>query len=80
MQASAQLHARLDVEVPIRCIFEFPTLQRFAAQLDELRRTRLLERIAQGGQDIEELLASVTAMPEGRVQELLRGFATEGKL
>jgi amino acid adenylation domain-containing protein len=80
MQAIAHLHSRLRVEVPIRLIFEFPTLQRFAAHLDELRCVRLLDRIAEGGEEMQELLESVTAMPESQAQELLRRFALEGKL
>jgi amino acid adenylation domain-containing protein len=70
-QVAARVRAALSVEMPIRLLFEHPTIEGLAAELETLRQSRMLERIGHGGNDIEELLATVASIPDGRVMELL---------
>lgn len=72
MQAVVRARSLLLIDVPMRLLFEFPTVEQFAAQLDELRRASLLDDIEAGGGEMEELLEMVAAMPESEVQELMR--------
>jgi amino acid adenylation domain-containing protein len=71
MQAVVRIRSILSVDVPMRLLFESPTLRQLCAEVEELRSTRLLRSIADGGEKIESLLAKVTEMSECQVQELL---------
>ncbi len=71
MQLTARLQSSLWAEVPIRSVFEFPTLQDLAREVGVRRDARLADAIADGGADLNELLATVASMPEARVKELL---------
>jgi acyl carrier protein len=76
-QAVARISSSLSMELPVRLIFEFPTIGKFSAQVDELRQTRLLNKIEGGGNDIEELLGRVASMSASKVQELMRELRRE---
>ena len=71
-QVIVRIRSSLSIELPMRLLFEFPTVQQLSAQVEELRQASLLDDIENGGNDMEELLESVAAMPESRVQELMR--------
>lgn len=71
MQAIARIRSALSVQVPMRLLFEFPTLRQVSAQLEDMRQSRLGESISDGGGDIRELLESVASMPEDQVQRMM---------
>jgi amino acid adenylation domain-containing protein len=72
MAVVTRIGSLLSIEMPMRLLFEFPTIKQLSAQLDDLRRDNLLDDIESGENEIEELLESVSSMPESRVQELIR--------
>jgi amino acid adenylation domain-containing protein len=76
MQVVVRIRSTLSLDVPMRLLFEFPALERLAGQLDDLRHASLLDDIEDGGDDMEELLASVAAMPESEVRERVRELQT----
>jgi amino acid adenylation domain-containing protein len=80
MQAASRLQARHGVEMPIRLLFEHATVRQLAEQIESLRRAPRHPSLGTPADDVDELLAAVAAMPESRVQELLREMATEGRL
>src|SRR6185436_4711357 len=79
MQASARLESRWPIDVPIRSIFDYPSLSDLAAHIEELRSSLLLDRIAAGGDEIEDLVETLASIPEGRARELLRNSGVEGR-
>jgi syringomycin synthetase protein SyrE len=79
MQVLARIDSRWSIEVPIQAIFESPMLSEFAARIEELRSSHLLDRIAAGGAEVENLLETLASMPESRAQELLQSTAMEEK-
>jgi amino acid adenylation domain-containing protein len=74
MQAIARLRSVLSMDVPVRAVFEGPSVRLLAARLIELKKARLRERLAARGGDTENL-ASVLGLFEnagekgGRVYE-----------
>ena len=80
MQAAARIQAALCVEIPVRAVFEWPTLKELAEKLDELRRASLLTRVAHGGIEVEQLLDRVASMSDSCVQQLLADLTLEGRL
>jgi amino acid adenylation domain-containing protein len=75
-QLIAHVRAMLSIDLPMTVIFECPTLRELAAQVEARRQAQLLEALAQGGDSIEELLETVVALPESKVQELMREITT----
>jgi amino acid adenylation domain-containing protein len=69
-----RLGSSLSLEIPMRLLFEFPTLKALSAEIDSLRETRLLNDIAGGGSHTEELLQRLASMPESEVQEWMRNL------
>ncbi|MEP7246667.1 MAG: hypothetical protein ABI885_23715, partial [Gammaproteobacteria bacterium] len=80
MQVMARIRSSLAIDVPVRFMFQFPTLRRLSVQVDEMREARLIESIAGGGDDIDTLLERVRSMPEGKVEELVRQMTMGGRL
>jgi acyl carrier protein len=65
-QVIVRIQTSLSIEMSMRLLFEFPTIQQLGAQLDDLRQARLLEKIAHGEDDIEELLEEVASLSGAR--------------
>jgi acyl carrier protein len=80
MQVRVRIRSSLSLDVPMSSLFEFPTLRQLSAEIDALRQARLLDSLASGGKKVGELLERVAAMPESRVQELVRDLRREGRL
>jgi len=76
-QVVARIGSSLSIEMPVRLLFEFPTIKQLSAHVHDLHEARLLHEIAGGGTDIDQLLERVTSMPERKVQELLREMGME---
>ncbi len=72
MQAIARIESQWSLDIPMRSMFDCPTLSEFAAHIEELRSSQLLERVAAGGAEIEDLLETLASMPESRARELLQ--------
>jgi len=78
MQLMVRMRSSLSIDIPIRLVFEFPTLKTLSAQVDNLRQKYLLNNIAGGGRSIEELLERVNSMSDSKVQELMRELMPGG--
>jgi acyl-coenzyme A synthetase/AMP-(fatty) acid ligase/acyl carrier protein len=79
-QAVARIRSSLSIELPIRILFDFPTVKQLSAQVGDIRQARLLHKIAVGGDEIEQLLERVASMSESRVQELMTELRKGGTL
>jgi amino acid adenylation domain-containing protein len=78
-QLVVRVRAAFSAELPMRALFESPTLKGLAAQLDALLQAQLLAVLSSGGEDLEQLLERVAAMPESAVQEWVRTQAPGGQ-
>jgi amino acid adenylation domain-containing protein len=78
-RVAVRIRSSLSIEMPMRMLFEFPTIGQLSAQLDSIRKAHLLSKIACGGNEIERLLEKVTLMPESEVHELVQKLRTEGR-
>lgn len=67
MQVVTRIRSRMGTDVPIKTIFDHPTLKQLSARLEEVSSA-----------DIEQLMQSVESLPETRVEELLREMRMEG--
>lgn len=72
-----RIRASLSIEMPIRLLFEHPTIAQLAERVEELRQAHLLEEIERGGDEMDALLASLASMPESQARELVRGLRKE---
>jgi acyl carrier protein len=71
-QLIGRIRSSLSIEMPMRLLFDFPTLRQLSAQVEDLRHAGLLDDIEDGANEMEELLERVAAMPESKVQDLVR--------
>jgi acyl carrier protein len=71
-QLVVRIRSRLSVEVSMRSVFEHRALKELSHRVAELREAQRLDHIAQGGSDVQALLARVASMPESEVRELIR--------
>ena len=78
-QVSGRVQGGFSIKVPMRWLFEFPTIHRLAARVDELRHARLRDALARGTDDTAQLLAEVASMPDSEVRQLLQRLRTGGK-
>ena len=78
MQAMVRIRSALTIDLPIRMLFENPTLQQFSVKVDEAREQQLLNDIARGEADIQQLLETVTSLSESRVRELMQELSSRG--
>jgi amino acid adenylation domain-containing protein/FkbH-like protein len=79
MQLVSRMQSSSGIDMPVRLLFEFPTLHELAAQVEDLRRTHLLKAIAIGGKEVEELLEAVATMPQSKVRQLLDELTMGGR-
>ena len=79
MQAIVEVRSALSIRLPVRSLFESPTLKGFSARVDALRQERLLQSLAAGGVDLEALLQRVASMPDSEVSQRVRTLRTEGQ-
>jgi len=73
-----RIRSALTIDLPIRMLFENPTLQQFSVKVDEAREQQLLNDIARGEADIQQLLETVTSLSESRVRELMQELSSRG--
>jgi acyl carrier protein len=68
-----RVNALFSIDMPLKRLFERPTVQQFSAEVEHLRQMQLLGTIAGGESDVEELLRQVASMPEHEAeQQVLR--------
>jgi acyl carrier protein len=77
MQLLARIHAAFHLEVPMRMLFDSPTLRQLAGRVEALRLASLLERLDDEDAQTREVLARVAAMSEHEVRELLHELTME---
>jgi amino acid adenylation domain-containing protein/FkbH-like protein len=78
MQLQARIQAVLAMDVPIRALFEAPTLEAFAARIQDLRRRRLLEKLARRGIDVNDLVGRFRSMDRREIRQLLHELTVGG--
>lgn len=71
MQVVVRLQAMLPIRLPMRALFEHPTVEQLAARVDELNHEHLVEQLNGGDRELEDLLKQVTSIPDNEVQRLL---------
>lgn len=76
-QVVVRIQSQLSIEMPMRLLFEYPTVRSLAVQVEQLRQDRLLGQIEAGDAGLQEILERVTSMPESNVRELLQKLRTE---
>jgi hypothetical protein len=59
------------LEVPLSALFQFSTLRYFASRLDEIREERFIAELSGGGEEVDEFVRKVLAMPEHEIQALV---------
>jgi acyl carrier protein len=79
MQIVGRIRASLAVDLPVRFLFQFPTVRQLALQVEQLRGAERQAAVAAGTSDAEELLERVASLPESEVQELLKELRTEAR-
>jgi acyl carrier protein len=79
-QLIVRIRASFSLQVPIRTVFEAPTLRALGERIQSLQDAQLDARIAVGGGDMEKLLRRVAAMSDDAVVELTQKKRTEGRL
>jgi amino acid adenylation domain-containing protein len=72
MQVIARIRSALSVSVPVRAVFDRPSLVQLAEHLDEMRHTQLLDQLSRSSPEIEALLERVATMSEGEVRDLVK--------
>jgi amino acid adenylation domain-containing protein len=73
-QLVARIRALLSIELSMRTPFEFPVLKDLAFQVNERRQALVLQRLSEGGTDVQDLLESVASMSESTVQDAMRAL------
>lgn len=79
MQAAVRIRSALSIEVPVRMLFDAPTVEQLAARIEESSQRQLVNSIAEDSDDIEELLERVSAMSESQVEVLMQELRAEGR-
>jgi len=72
MQVVVRIRSQLSIDLPMRTLFEFPTIEQMSVRVDELRHARLVYTVTAGNADMEELLERVASMSDAQVQEFVR--------
>ena len=76
-QVVTRIGSSLSIELPLKHIFDYPTIEQLSSQVDALRHASLLTDIVDGDNGIEELLENVAAMPESAVVALMQKLSKE---
>jgi len=75
MQVVARIHGEFQVELPIRLLFECPTVQQLSPQVERSHAASQVEN-----RRLQDLLDTIDTLPDSTVQELLREFSMEGRV
>jgi amino acid adenylation domain-containing protein len=78
MQVIARIDSLLSVPMPVRALFDAPTLSALSAHIDRLRRNYLLDNLSAGESELDEFLEGLALMSDSQASELLREMKTEG--
>jgi amino acid adenylation domain-containing protein len=70
MQLIVRARSFFSVDVPIKLLFEHPTIESFGNVIHELREVNFLEKLAAENSGIQDLLDKVASMSDLKVQEL----------
>jgi hypothetical protein len=76
MQVIVRIRTRFSIRMPVRTLFELPTLSAFCGEIQALRQTQLLEALEGRETRTTELLARVQAMSESEVLALTEKLRT----
>jgi hypothetical protein len=71
-----RIRSAFTVDLPISMVFESPTIRGLASRVEEIRRKNLAGRLLQGGNELDELIESIGAMSDSKVEELMRTLTT----
>jgi amino acid adenylation domain-containing protein len=77
MQVVTRVRAAHSVEIPVKWLFESPTLAALAMRLAACRRENLIGWVSAGGEEMEELIRQISSMSEQdvgkRIEEMMGG-------
>lgn len=74
MQVVTRVRSDLSISIPLRSLFDSPTVRQLCKQMECLREEHLRAELADGGDDIDELLGSVASMSDAAARELIRNI------
>lgn len=77
MQVIVRVRSELSIDVPMRLLFEYPTIEQLSIPVEQIRQARLIGDLEAGGEELEELMNSVAGMADSEVQELMRELRNE---
>lgn len=67
----ALIQNRMDVEIRLRALFDYPTIAALASYVDDVKRKQLVE-IDSGNDSIADILAYVESLSENQAEALLQ--------
>jgi acyl carrier protein len=67
-----RLRAALSIDLPMKVLFECPTIAQLATRAESLTQQTLLEEVAEGSDEMRELLQRVAAMSDGAANSLMQ--------
>lgn len=80
MQVVVHIRAALSIELPMSALFEFPSLELLAAQVECLRSAQVSADLQNDPAQMDELLALVKSMPQGAVRQWVEDITNGGVL
>lgn len=74
MQVSVRVQHLLSIRMPMRSLFEYPTLRQLASYVEQLRLQRQLHDLAADEDELDELLKMVRSLPDSEVRHMVHGL------
>ena len=78
-QVVVRIHSTLSVDMPMKLLFEAPTIAQLAPKIEALRQENFRSALEAGGDEVRELLEQVASMSESQARELARELGMEGQ-
>lgn len=71
-QVAARVRSTFAVTLPVRTLFDHPSLEQLANEIDALQKAELLRMSADNDQDLNDLIAEVAGMSESDVKAMMK--------
>jgi hypothetical protein len=72
MQAMSRIRSVVTADIPMRFIFECPTVEQLASRLETWLHDRVVSHMGEGERGLEELLRQAASMPDRGAQQLMQ--------
>jgi acyl carrier protein len=76
-QVVVRVQTALSIDMPLKLLFEHPTLSQLAGEIDRLREAKLLEEMSADGSPLQELMKEVDSLSEEEVREWVQKLEIE---